>query len=175
LVGQKRGAAEGLSATAAAPCTVGAQGGCAPRRMRWRLRLRGNALIKLDVDLGLAEEVLVGHSVGSIIPGRWSAGGRAWRRQRGEQYPQGLLPDVLPPSSSVEAMSLLGRKLPQCVNRRRVRRGTGISHSTMPRQPTGVGHERPLATAVSVRRQGWATKRAKQTLETGGALVALPA
>ena len=40
-----------------------------------RKRLLGDALIKLDVGFGLAEEVPVQHRRGSILPRGWSAGG----------------------------------------------------------------------------------------------------
>ena len=43
--------------------------------------LPGDTLVKLDVGLGLAEEVPVGHRPEIIGPGGRSAGGGDWRRQ----------------------------------------------------------------------------------------------
>ena len=45
-----------------------------------RRRLPGNALVKLEVGLGLAEDVPVRQRLGSIVPTGWSAGGGDWRR-----------------------------------------------------------------------------------------------
>jgi len=53
--------------------------GTASRRGR---RLPGDALIELEVGLGLAEEVPVRHRPGSILPGGRTAGGRDRRRTR---------------------------------------------------------------------------------------------
>jgi hypothetical protein len=66
-------------ASTAQPASVKREG--LHRLLRERRRLPRDALIKLDVGLGLAEEVPAGHRPEIIVPGGRSAGGGDWRRQ----------------------------------------------------------------------------------------------
>jgi len=86
-----------------------------------RRRLARNALIKLEVGLGLFEKVPVRPA--SILPGRQSAGGSARRlQQSGSQPSQSPLWVALRPSWFASSMSALGRDLPPRVNRPSVRK-----------------------------------------------------
>jgi hypothetical protein len=67
--GCKRPLSRVMGRASAAERTGGTQGGCTlPRRRR---RLPDDALIVLEVGLGLAEEVPVGHRPEIIVPTRW--------------------------------------------------------------------------------------------------------
>jgi hypothetical protein len=78
---QKSRVAERWNATPWHSGQTGHEGGSTPAY--GRRRLPGDALIKRDAGLGLAEEVPVGHRLGSILPGGRSAGRADPRRLGG--------------------------------------------------------------------------------------------
>ena len=77
---QKCRDAERWNATLGQSGQMGHQGGSTPARRR--RRLPGDALIKHDVGLGLAEKVPVRHRLGSVVRGGTATGGGDRRRAR---------------------------------------------------------------------------------------------
>jgi hypothetical protein len=82
---------------------------------RERRRLPGDALIELDVGLGLFEEVPFRHQFRSIVPRGWTASGGARRLEAqalGTSPSQTRLWAALRPSLFARSMAALGRELP---------------------------------------------------------------